>query len=311
MRILVTGASGWVGGYCAAALADAGHEVVGLDRSGGPGGSDAIERMTADLLDSQALERALRRAEPERVVHLAGETGRRGDRPDLNGFWEGNVVATRNLVRALSPSCGGVLVVSSAAVYGEEWEAGQLTPETARTRPTTWYGVSKAAQERVALIEGRARRIPTQVVRIFNLIGPDGPPGTVAYDLARELLRQHRAGDPLELERVDTVRDFVDVRDAVEAIRLLLDRSSNRQEDPTWNVCSARPVSVGELAATIAASLPTDPELRFRSVDPRQGDVLYQVGDPSRVQADTGWEPRLSLERSVSDLVHRLIEEGG
>jgi nucleoside-diphosphate-sugar epimerase len=306
MKVLVTGGGGWVGRYCVGALTEAGHDVVSLGRTRVESRT-GVAQVTADLLDRQELADALAGVEPDRVVHLAGDTGRGCGAADLCEFWEGNVLGTRNLIEALGPSCGGVLVASSAAVYGSGGTRGRRTGETDCSEPVSWYGVTKAAQERVAGIVGRSRGIPVGIVRIFNLIGPDGPPRTVAHDLARRLVRQHRAGESLVVESPETVRDFVDIRDVAEAVGLLLTRLPGAGPAPLWNVCSGRETGVEELAELICSRIPGAGRLRFRARPLAAGDVEYQVGDPTAIGRDTGWTARRELGESIGDLVANVL----
>jgi nucleoside-diphosphate-sugar epimerase len=310
MKILVTGGGGWVVRYCVAALSGAGHEVVSLSRTHGeslPG----VTQITADLLDPQGLADALGGLGLDRVVHLAGETGRGGAAAELREFWEGNVLGTRNLIDALDASCGGVLIASSAAVYGSAGVHGRRTDERVCPAPVSWYGVSKAAQERVGEIAGRSRGIRVAIVRIFNLIGPDGPPRTVAHDLALRLVRQHRAGEPLVVESPETVRDFVDVRDVTEAIRMLLAQLPGPEQASIWNLCSGRETGVEELAELIRSEIPGADRLVFRARPLAAGNVAYQVGDPAAVRRDTGWVARRETAESVGDLVAQVMRTTG
>jgi nucleoside-diphosphate-sugar epimerase len=308
VKVLVTGGSGWVGGYCIAALHSAGWEVVTLGRSS-PAGKPRGDHLDADLLDAPRLADTLRELRVDRVVHLAGETGRSAADLSLPDFWTGNVQATLNLLEGLDASCGGVLVVSSAAVYGAAGAAGKRTAETTCPQPTSWYGLTKAAQERVAILTAKRRGIPVGVARIFNLVGPDGPLRTVAHDWARRLVGQQRAGEPLVIESPETVRDFVDVRDAVEALRLLLAHLGTDDAAPVWNVCSGRETRMSELAGLLAARIPGAAHVDFRTRAPGFGNVPYQVGDPSAIRRETGWEAGTSLEASLAALVTEVIDD--
>lgn len=306
MKVVVTGVSGYLGRYCVDDLLSAGHAVTGITRD-----PDVTDRMLggriplqhADLLDRQQLRGALRAVMPDAVLHLAGETGR-GPDADLRALWMTNVQATHDLMSVLPDSVERVLIGSSAAVYGRAGEGKRCSNESLPLKPVSLYGVTKAAQEWTAALAGQERGVGVSSARIFNLIGPDGPPGTVALDLAERLVRDFRKGKPLAVETVQSTRDFVDVRDAAAVLTALLPSAGDAE---AWNVCTGIGTTVEELAEWISRELRQP--LRFQGLDPQGGDLLEQVGDPSALRAALGWGPGSRVQETVVELVRTCLED--
>src|SRR5580658_6979388 len=259
MRALITGGKGFVGQWLAAHLKAAGDDVVGID-------------VETDITNGPALRKVVTKASPEAIYHLAAMT-------HVGESWENpsqvlkvNVLGTAELLaaaRALKdPPI--VLVVSSAEVYGVVSPAQLPLREDTPTAPATPYAASKLAAEAVALQAWRGYRQPVIVVRPFNHIGPGQSPNFAVPALAKRIVEARRAGsNSLRVGTLATRRDFTDVRDVVEAYRLLIERGV---AGTTYNVCSGRDVAISEVADHLLAlahadlSLVIDPEL-VRPVD--------------------------------------------
>jgi UDP-glucose 4-epimerase len=147
MRVLVTGAAGFVGYAVAALLVEHGHQVMGLTRSQASALPTGVQRMHGDLCRPQALPQAL--ADINAVCHLAGLTKVRESRTDPLDYWRTNVGGTLAILDKLASAPGGrVVLASTCAVYGEQAE--QPISETAAVAPTSPYGTSKLAADQAA-----------------------------------------------------------------------------------------------------------------------------------------------------------------
>lgn len=310
MRILVTGAEGFVGRHLLRALTREGtHPVIAGSWSGGLPGleeevADGVEAIRLDVTSEESVRGAVREHRPAWVFHLAGQSSVSRSFADPVGTWEVNATGTLRLAEALRAEGrkgSRLLVISSAEVYGTVAPEDQPIPEEAPLRPATPYGASKAAAELAALQVAAGDGVEVVVARSFNHAGPGQDERFVFPSMARQLVRIRRgAAEPvLRVGNLEVFRDFLDVRDVVDAYLLLMQRGVNRQ---VYNVCSGETHSLLELVKRLieisetGARLEVDPE-RFRPVD-----IPVLFGDPSKLRA-LGWAPRLELERTLADLL--------
>ncbi len=292
MRVLITGIGGFVGLRLARHLLACGVRVSGTYIGGAPELPGA-DLHPADLLDRPALEKAVRAADPDVIVNLAG-LSHIGDSwkermPDY--FWV-NFVGTENVLDAAAGR--KVIVVSSADVYGNVPEEDQPIPESRPVSPCSPYALTKATAERLALAAGAV------VARSFNLIGPGQAPSFVLPSFAAQLAAiAHGEHEPvLRVGNLSARRDFVHVDDGAEAYRLL---AAKGEKGTAYNIASGRAFSIEQVlhrlmdVAGVSARVETDPA-RFRAVD-----LPLLCGDASRLRA-LGWEPRRSVDDALADL---------
>jgi GDP-4-dehydro-6-deoxy-D-mannose reductase len=297
MRVLVTGATGFVGRHLLPALREAGHEPIAL---GGP--QDAPPAVALDLQDAEAVRAAVAAAAPDGIVHLAGQAFVPQSVADPLGTLAVNATGTAHLLEA-ARACDKpvrVLVVSSAEVYGIQRPERMPLDETAQVRPGNAYAASKMAAETYALAWHRSYGLDTLVARPFNHIGPGQDVRFAVASFASQLA-EIAAGAPalMFVGNLEAQRDFLDVRDVVAAY-IALGRDGAAGE--IYNVCSGRSVSMTEIlrqlitAAHVAVEIREDPELR------RPSDNPLSVGDNSKLRAATGWQPRFSLAQTLRDV---------
>ncbi|HEX6924100.1 MAG TPA: GDP-mannose 4,6-dehydratase [Longimicrobiaceae bacterium] len=309
MRVLVTGAEGFVGQHLLRVLArEGGHEVVaGYYPATGPatvGEAARLPQVPLDVTSTRSIERVLAEHRPEWIFHLAAQSSVSRSFADPLGTWEVNATGTLRLaeaVRTLGSGRTRMLVISSAEVYGAVPPEQQPIPETARMRPQTPYGASKGAAELAAIQAASGGGLEVVVARSFNHTGPGQDERFVFPTLARQLVRMRRGEQErvLRVGNLEVERDFLDVRDVVRAYRLLIERGEN---GTAYNVCSGVSRSLLAMVQTLVkisgtgARLEVDEE-RFRPVDI---PVLY--GDPTRLQA-LGWRAEVDLEQTFRDLL--------
>lgn len=293
MKAIVTGASGFVGHYLCGHLRHEGDEVIGLDRGSEP---------SFDVVDRDSVFSAFAATGGDAIYHLAAAT-------HVGRSWEApvetvrvNVEGTLNVLDAArSASIGRVLVVGSAEEYGVAANDFERVSEDAILKPSTPYGASKVAASYFALQAQVGTGLEVVRTRSFNHTGP-GQGGDFAIPaIARRIADAERGGnDEITVGRTDTIREVNDVRDIVRAYRLLV---LHGEAGAVYNVCSGVGLPIGDVVARLLA-LARRP-LRVQQ-DPhliRPVDVLRLVGDPTRLQAATGWWPRIALDETLADVL--------
>ena len=316
-RALITGASGFVGRWLIDALHAAGWRVTAAAPTE-PGaaalsdGGRAASWVVGDVRETAHLERALERAQPDAIFHLAGVTFVPAAARDPGATAEVNVVAAARLLglvrerrRAgtLDPT---VVVVGSAEQYGRHDERELPLSETAEQRPHSVYAATKAAQEAFALEAWRSDGVRVIATRSFNHSGRGQSPRFLLPGLvgrARALYASVLAGHApraLMLGNQTPVRDFLHVSDVVAAYIALVARG---RPGEVYNVASGEGHDVGSLARRVLrrfsldVAVESDPELV------RPVDVPALVGSPAKLRAHTGWAPALDLDALLDDLV--------
>ena len=205
-------------------------------------------------------------------------------------------------LRRWTPACR-TLVVTSNEVYGLVQPEDLPIDEAMPFRPNSPYGVSKVAQDMMALQYWYSHRLPTIRVRSFNHIGPDQADDFVASAFARQIV-EIEAGlraPIVTVGNLDAQRDFTDVRDVVRAYWLLLERG---EPGEVYNVGSGQSRPVRWLLETMLDLASTPVKI---SVDParlRPSDVPISTCDNRRLVAATGWEPRIDLRDTLRDLLN-------
>lgn len=302
MRILVTGAAGFVGYAVAALLVQQGHEVAGLARSGSSVLPRGVRRVHGDLTQPQSLPDVI--AEVDGICHLAGRTRVRESRQDPVGYWSTNVGGTLTLLHSLSAATRLVLA-STCGVYGEQ--ATQPISETAALRPSSPYGSSKLAADQAAADLAATGAIGAISLRAFNIAG--GLPGHPDRDQTRLIPRllavqQGQASDLVVNGDGSAVRDFVHVSDMAAAFVLAL----HTCEPGTWrtyNVGSGRASTVHEVISTVESVTGRPVARRYAPAAPEPHKLL---ADSTLIRAELGWQPhRSSLDEIIADAWTALI----
>jgi GDP-4-dehydro-6-deoxy-D-mannose reductase len=282
--LLVTGSRGFVGRHLLARAADRGIAAAGA---------------SGDLRDPAAAVAAVVAAAPRAVVHLAG-TPHAARRAEPWAALLDDLRMAGNVVQAVARHAPDavVLVAGSAAQYG--FGLDRRLREDDATAPLSAYGAAKDLVERAVLGPGTALGVRTIAVRAFNHCGPGQGLDAPAAQWARQLAQARRAGGgTLRTGALGAQRDFLDVRDVADAyLALALDAPAAAG---VVNVCSGEPVALDRVvallveAAGVAVTVERDPALV------RADDPPFVVGDPGRLQALTGWRPRIPLPQSLAD----------
>lgn len=196
-----------------------------------------------------------------------------------------------------------VIVAGSSAELGPSDGRRTTLDESAPANPVTLYGRYKLDQASVAQRFRDVDGAPAVVhARLFNLIGPGLPEGLVPADLARRVVEAERTGGDVEVGRVDAVRDFLDVRDAADALWQLALSS----ETGLFHLGSGVGTRIGDLAAMFIAEARLPCRLMPREFPSSPADVDWQVACIEKVRKATGWQPRIPLVQSLRDMLDCL-----
>jgi GDP-4-dehydro-6-deoxy-D-mannose reductase len=310
MRVLVTGASGFVGGHLCEHLVAEGDLVVGLSASGRwPEGLAHLDRAVrlerGDLADVEESEFAglLRRKQPEVVYHLAAQSNPSKSLADPRGTWALNLGGALNLLEALKAAAieprPRVILVSSGVCYGNPAPEHLPVREDCPLRPNNPYAASKAAADLLGIQHHLAQGTDVVIVRPFNHAGPRQSPTYVLSGLALQVA-EVEAGrrTHLDVGNLDVVRDFTDVRDVVRGYRLL---ARHGKPGEVYNLGSGRGTKIADALEHLRGLAHRPVEVRIDPARVRPVDQPLLVADAGKLRAATGWEPRHTIEQTLAD----------
>ncbi len=297
MRVLVTGATGFVGRHLCDALTAAEHEAI---PAGGP--RDHPPHLVLDLADAAGIRQLLDKVRPDAIVHLAGQASVPDSLADPLGTVEVNALGTARLLEAVREAGASIrtLVVSSAEVYGIHRPERMPLDESTPLRPANPYAASKAAAEAFALAWGRSYDLDVIVARPFNHIGPGQDERFAVGAFARQLAAIAAGAPPvMHVGNLTAERDFLDVRDVCEAYVALLAYGKGGE---VYNICSGRAVRIQEVLRQLITIAHVPVEVREDPERMRPSDLPILVGYASKLRAATGWEPRRTLTETLRDV---------
>jgi NDP-hexose 4-ketoreductase len=291
MRLLIVGASGFLGTHVRYQATAAGIEVITAGRSA-IAGLPRHQHLDLAEDDPARIATVLAEVAPDVVVNCAGVTV--GDPGALAMI---NVSGTYALVKAmlLAPVPARLVHLGSAAEYGPT-EPGVPVSERTDPRPAGGYGVTKLAGTRLVEL-GITAGLDGVALRVFNPVGPGASPTSLPGRLAAEL---HRGTD-IRLGSLDAVRDFVDARDVADAV--LAAAAAPALPHPVLNIGSGRGTPVRALVKELLAISGYTGAVHEDAPDlPRPQDIAWQQADISCAREDLGWVPERELATSLNDL---------
>ena len=295
MRLLIIGASGSIGTHVRGRALAAGMEVVAAGRTCV---ADAVRHYHADIAEdpSDKIAALIDEVAPDAVVNCVGATT-----GELDAMVAVNVTGVYTLTRAMlmAKAAPRLVHLGSAAEYGRA-EPGVPVSEQAVPRPAAGYGATKLAGTRLVEL-ATAAGLDGIVLRVFNSIGPGTAPSNLPGKVAAELRRALANGTDIRLGALDTVRDFIDVRDVADAVIAAV--TAPALAHGVLNIGSGRGVPVRAMVQELLSIAGYTGEIHEDSAGPaRPTDIPWQEASITCAIEDLGWKPCRDLKTSLTDL---------
>lgn len=295
MKILVTGAAGFLGKRITQVASAKGNEVLGLDLTEG------YRILKCNLSNKEETAEVLSGRHFDALIHLAGIRGTYADMTRVN------VQGTANLLETLSSSgsTGCVVLASSCAVYGIPRDPGGCILEEDPTVPITDYGKTMLEKERVAKAICSSMKIPLASARIFNLFGAEQSPAMMTSAVAQKLVRISlgKMPPPLQTGPLHTLRDLIDVGDVAEAMVLMAMMKTAGE----FNVGTGIPKSGTEVLDTIQSILEMQVPVEISTEFNPMVESIY--ADTTRIQSVLKWKPSIPFRSTLLAIVNYWLEK--
>lgn len=291
-----------IGGHFVTACEKRGWEIHGLSRSTSHSRQRPIQdhkHYECDILDRGSISTLLGKLKPDIIIHMAAQAFNGASWGSEDYTHQANFTGTLNLLNATRNECpdAKVLLACSSAEYGDVQPEDCPLVEERLLRPITPYGVSKASCEALGFQYFSNYGMQVFLPRLFIHVGTGHPPATAIQNFARQVA-QIEAGqlEPvMKVGRLDTARDFIDVRDGVEGMLLMLEKGRAGQ---AVNICNQKAHTIQEVLdifleeSGLEVRVEQDPSLL------RPSDEPLLLGDNSRLRA-LGWERRYTFRETL------------
>ena len=314
MKILITGAAGFVGSHLSSLLAEEGNEVHGIDNLSPYYAPDLkkhrlarllepknIKFLNFDLLDGETLRQFLKKNNYESVIHLAAQPGVRTPLNRSNEYIENNVQAFTNVLQLVTElEVPHFLYASSSSVYGNSKNI-PYSETSEDIHPVSIYGATKRANELLAPAYVRESKTRARGLRFFTVYGPWGRPDMAYFRLINSGINKTeftRFGDG------NVKRDFTYISDITNQISGLLNELKSRERgfSDIVNIGGGNPHSLNDLIESVNSQLGSNIQILNSGMNPN--DTLYTCADVSLQKSLTGFIPKVSLEIGIEETIN-------
>lgn len=312
MKILITGFTGFVSQHFLALLneKEPGSRVLGIDKNEPDFDFSIFSKLTItfeniDLLDKTTTDKVLDDFKPEYILHLASVSSvAQSWHTPLESFVN-NTNIFLNLVeqvRVRNNKCR-ILSVGSSEEFGEVTEAELPLTEEHPLKPLSPYAVARVSQEMLSKIYADGYEMDIIMTRSFNHIGPGQKELFVISSFAKQLVhlsKETATKKTIITGNLSVIRDFVDVRDVVKAYYLLLKKGKRGE---VYNICSGNGIVLKDIVSSMGKILNLEVETVVNPKLIRPTENKKVVGSFQKIKAELGWQPEISIEKSLEDII--------
>lgn len=313
MKILVTGAAGFIGMYTAKRLLEQGHQVVGLDNLNSyyepelkqyrlaqltPFGNFTFVKL--DLANREGIAELFKSEKFDRVIHLAAQAGVRYSIENPFAYVDSNLVGMMTILEGCRNSNVKHLVyASSSSVYGMN-DKIPFSENDQVDNPVSLYAATKKSNELMAHSYAKLYKIPVTGLRFFTVYGPAGRPDMAPWLFAEAILQNK----PIKVfNHGKMMRDFTYIDDIVEGVIRIQDEAPVGDIPYSlFNIGNNEPIQLSRFIAAIEAS--TDKNAQKIMLDMQSGDVERTYADTARLEAIVGYKPQTEIEHGIQKFVN-------
>ncbi len=323
MKILVTGAAGFIGAFTSKQLVGMGHEVVGIDNVNDyydvtlkQGRLDWLKPLSGftfehlDVADTHGMNELFKRHQFDRVIHLAAQAGVRYSLQNPQAYIQSNLVGFGNILECCRHNNVQHLVyASSSSVYGMNSKMPYATSDRV-DHPVSLYAASKKSNELMAHSYSHLYDLPTTGLRFFTVYGPWGRPDMAYFSFTQKITR----GETIDIYNYGKMRrDFTYIDDIVNGVVKVMDHIPQRNSNwntqdgdasqssapyKIYNIGNHNPVELGEFVATLEGVIGLEATKNYMDMQP--GDVLATFADVDDLSRDVGFAPSTDLKTGLT-----------
>jgi len=313
MRLLVTGAAGFIGSHLTRTLIASGHDVIVVDNFSRyyslrlkelrvdellkPIGVNPIN---ANLDDLEEVRKIFNRHEFDAVIHLAAQPGVRVPAPGYDKYIRDNLVSFNNVFQmCLTNQVKSFLYASSSSVYGNR-STELLSEKDTELIPVSYYGGTKLANELLANVGVLNSETSAVGMRFFTVYGPYGRPDMAYFRLLANFMDGY---DFKMFGDGSVLRDFTFVSDTVTAIEALLNNSLSMKKGTheIFNIGGGKPASLNQMISIISSNFTSSPKIEMQAAHP--GDVRSTNADTQKLELAIGFKPEVRLEDGIQKVI--------
>lgn len=317
MKILITGVAGFVSKHFLNLLSSKNEDslVIGIDRNDTSLETGFLKHIKincikSDLKDKESLKKIIDDFHPEFILHLASSSSVFYSWQHPSEVFINNNSIFLAILDAARESGRNIRILSTGTsdVYGISANTNPHIKENASLHPANPYAASKASQELIAKVYADSFGLDIIQTRSFTHFGPYQKENFVLAKFAKQLTLIKKGLQPplLTTGNLDIIRDISDVRDVVTAYEQLLKKGKCGE---IYNVCSGKGIRLRDVLLLMQKKLNVDVEIRQDESLFRKGDIQSIIGDNKKIFNDTGWQPNITIEKSIEDLLDYWDEQ--
>lgn len=301
MKSFITGIDGFIGSWLTKLLLEKNDRVSGLSRKEVKSSQELVTKYAGNILDEKKISEIIKEAQPDRIFHLAAQSNIPYSFSHPQETMETNVKGTLNFLEEVKQKKRKMIFLSvgSSSEYGQTAFKNHFLSEDDTLSPTNPYAVSKMAQGQLCRIYREAYKLNIIHVRPFAIIGPIKKNDAIS-DFCRGITAIEKGERKfLSVGNLSHARDFLDVRDAVEAMDII---TSKKNIYPVVNLCSGIETKLENLLEILVSMAKTKIVIKKDPLKTRPADDPYIIGNPKKLFS-LGFKPKYKIEQTLRDVL--------